>query len=301
MDMVKANTIRMLRQMRPDDIISVVAFSDQAEVLVPAMHSPDLKHTEAQISLLQTGGSTEILHGSECGLNEVRRHLNPKKINHLLLLTDGHTYGDEEACYQLAREAANQGIGISGLGLGDKWNDEFLDRLASISGGSSIYISAPKDLHRYMEEKFNNLLRVFAENLTLEFECDKDVELRDAFRLSPEAGPLPKKSPIRIGNLLSTKPLNVIFEFLIKSSLEETKEVSLAKGRLTMEISSQLVPIERLYFNFSRPIGDDFLMNPLTQPFCRRCRSYLYTVCKKKLVRKSQMERLRRQPDTSNI
>jgi len=262
MDMVKANAIRMLRQMKPDDTISVVAFSDQAEVLVSAVHSPDLSRTEARISLLQPRGSTELLHGLECGLNEVRRHLNPKNINHLILLTDGHTYGDEEACYQLAREAADQGIGISGLGLGDKWNDEFLDKLASISGGSSMYISAPKDLHRYMEEKFSNLVKIFAENLTLEFEYDENVELRYAFRLAPEAGPLPIESPMRMGRVLSTKALNIIFEFLIKYAPGQGKEVSLAKGRLTMEIPSQLVPIERFNINFSRPIGG----NPSYEP-----------------------------------
>jgi Ca-activated chloride channel family protein len=262
MDMVKANAIRILRQMTPGDFISVVTFSDQAEVLIPAVHPIDISRIEARISLLQTGGSTELLNGLNCGLGEIRRHLNPKNINHLILLTDGHTYGDEKDCYQLAEEAADQGIGISGLGLGDKWNDEFLDKLAGISGGSSMYISAPKDLHQYMEEKFSNLVMVCAENLTLEFECDERVKMRYAFRLAPEPGHLPNESPLRMGRVLSNKALHIVFEFLIRGPLEQGKEVSLAKGRLTMEIPSQVVPFERFYIDFKRPIGDNSYYEP---------------------------------------
>jgi Ca-activated chloride channel homolog len=262
MDMVKANAIRMLRQMKPADIISVIAFSDQAEVLVPASRSPDMGRIESKVSLLQPGGSTELLRGLESGINEVRRFLNPKYINHLILLTDGHTYGDEKACYQLASEAADQGIGISGLGLGEKWNDEFLDKLASMSGGSSMYVSAPKDLHRYMEEKFSTLIKTFAENLTLEYETDENVDLRYAFRLAPEPGRLPVDNSISLGRILSNKALNIIFEFLIKGATEPGKEVSLAKGRLLMEIPSRAIPTERLFIDFRRPIGDNSSYEP---------------------------------------
>ena len=36
MDMVKATAIQVLRNLRPQDILSVVAFSDRAEVIIPA-------------------------------------------------------------------------------------------------------------------------------------------------------------------------------------------------------------------------------------------------------------------------
>ena len=36
MDMVKATAIQLLRSLRPEDVFSVVAFSDHAEVIIPA-------------------------------------------------------------------------------------------------------------------------------------------------------------------------------------------------------------------------------------------------------------------------
>jgi len=37
-------------------------------------------------------------------------------------------------------KASEHGIGISGVGIGSEWNDNFLDELASITGGTSMYV-----------------------------------------------------------------------------------------------------------------------------------------------------------------
>jgi len=50
-DMVKANAVTLLRQMRPQDIISVVVFSDRAEVLIQSTRISDLNHIENRISM----------------------------------------------------------------------------------------------------------------------------------------------------------------------------------------------------------------------------------------------------------
>src|SRR6185436_17148865 len=99
---------------------------------------------EAKIQMMQPGGATEIYQGLEAGAKEVVRSLDPKRINHIILLTDGHTYGDEQQCLALASKLAERGIGISGLGIGKEWNDIFLDVLATRTGGSSAYIAEPQ-------------------------------------------------------------------------------------------------------------------------------------------------------------
>ncbi len=202
MDMVKANAIQMLRQMRPKDLISIVAFSDRAEVVVNSTHPTDISKIESRISMLQPGGSTEIYQGLEAGIEQLRRSLSQAYINHLILLTDGRTYGDEADCLRLAEEVANEGIGISGLGIGHEWNDAFLDNLASRNGGSSMYISAPRDLRKYLEQKFSNLEKVYAEKVVLELKQNDNVELRYTFRLQPESGQLTTQGPIRVGNIV---------------------------------------------------------------------------------------------------
>ena len=129
MDMVKATAIQVLRNLRPQDILSVVTFSDRAEVIIPAAYHQDKTRLEAKIQMIQPSGATEIYQGLEAGVKEVMRSLDGKRINHIILLTDGHTYGDEQQCLALASKLAEHGIGISGMGIGQEWNDIFLDVL----------------------------------------------------------------------------------------------------------------------------------------------------------------------------
>jgi len=53
MDVVKASAIQVLRNLRPQDILSVVAFSDRAEVIIPASYQQDRPRLEAKVQMIQ--------------------------------------------------------------------------------------------------------------------------------------------------------------------------------------------------------------------------------------------------------
>lgn len=262
MDMVKTNAINLLRQLRPNDAISVVSFSDRAEVIIPATQNIDLHKMEAKISLIQAGGSTEIYQGMQAGVREMRRFLSSTRINHLILLTDGRTYGDEEACIQLAEQLSLEGITITGLGIGHEWNDKFMDKMTSLSGGTSMYISSPKELSRFFEQKLNNIAKVYAEHVTLDLEFGDNVELNYAFRLQPELGPLPTENQIALGSILYSKSSSVVLEFLVKQSSEPTAGLTMARGRILMDIPNRKIPTTRIMVNLARPVSEQPMMQP---------------------------------------
>ena len=49
MDILKATAIHVLRNLRPQDILSVVTFSDRAEAIIPASYHQDKSRSEARI------------------------------------------------------------------------------------------------------------------------------------------------------------------------------------------------------------------------------------------------------------
>jgi Ca-activated chloride channel family protein len=248
MDMVKQAAIELLRQARPEDRLSVVVFSDRAETLLGSERPPDRAKIETDIRMIRTGGGTEILRGLEAAFFEVRRSLSKGRINHIVLLTDGQTYGDEEACLDLAEKSALQGIGISGLGIGSEWNDVFLDKLATRTGGSSAYISRASDIVDFLKEKFSSLEQIFATQVSLDLQLGPDVELLYAFRLEPEASPLPLQNPVFIGNIPREKKLSVLLEFLIPPT-EITDDVfTVAGGSVALDIPSQSIGKSTLPF-----------------------------------------------------
>jgi len=240
LDVVKATAAQLLRRMRPQDIFSVISFNDRAEVIVVASRQLNLHRAENKVQMLLASGGTEILRGLESALDEVRRYSGKGMVNHVILLTDGRTYGDEQACYNLAQQAAQDGIGISGLGIGSNWNDVFLDQLATLTGGNSMYVSHPQDIERLLNEKFSHLSHSFAENVLLHLEETPKAQINYAFRLQPEVGPLAIGAEMQVGPILHNTPLSVILEMQIFGAKSDGEVLDLLRGRV--EIISALLP-----------------------------------------------------------
>jgi len=254
MDIVKATAKNLVRHLRPIDYLSIVAYSDRAEVIVPAVRiSTGIERIESQISMLQTGGGTEIFRGLEAGFEEITRFIRPNFVNHLILITDGHTYGDEVECLSLADRAREAGITISGLGIGNEWNDKFLDNLTGKTGGNSTYVADPRDIKRFMELKFNGLNQVFAENTTLNLKLSPDVEIHYAFRLSPEPVKFPTEMPLNLGSIQSDSGLTIVFELFVKKIPSQSSMV-LMDGILRYEIPSRFIPSTRTPISITRPV-----------------------------------------------
>lgn len=262
MDTVKASAIELVRQLNPEDTLSVVTFSDRAEVMVPAGRRIDRTTIETLIQMIQTGGGTELYHGLEAGFQEALVNYNVHSINHIILLTDGRTYGDEADCERVSWQAARKGISISCLGIGEEWNDAFLDQLAARTGGSCHYVSKPSDIQGYLKEKFFNLGRVYAERTTLSFTSTPGVELRYAFRLAPEAGPLFTRSPIHLGNLFLGNNLSIVLEFKIPPVPATVNEVVLVEGVISCQIPSQSEGLTEIKLSLSRPVENNPDLRP---------------------------------------
>ncbi len=262
MDVVKSAAIQLLRSLRPQDIFSVVTFSDKAEVLIPSAYQSERNKQEAGIQMMQASGATEIFQGLEAGLREVRRGVDPSRVNHVILLTDGHTYGDEPACLQLAEEAAALNIGISGIGVGNEWNDIFLDALCGRTGGNSAYISKPQDIQKVLIEKFKALANVFADEVVLDFAPREGVDLKYAFRLQPEGGAIAVDTALRLGPILQDVALHVLFEFVIQPAALKNSTVEFLNGNLKISLSGRPLPTPPIRLRLTRDVQTE----PATEP-----------------------------------
>ena len=236
MDMVKSTAIELARQMRQNDILSLVTFNDRAEILISGGTSDDYNRISSSIRMIVTRGGTEIFQGLEAGYNLASKYRKKGFLNHVILLTDGHTYGDEAKCLELANQAAFHGIGITTLGIGTRWNDEFLDTIASRTGGASAYIRDPDQIRVFLHDLFTGISKSYADNLAYQFETSPKIDLKYAFRLQPEATPLEINSPLKIGNIPTNGSCSLILEFLVHELPADVKFINLTKGRLSAEI-----------------------------------------------------------------
>jgi Ca-activated chloride channel family protein len=236
MDTLKATAIELVRQLRSRDIINIVSFNDKAQVVVSGGMHLDRSKIETSIRMLKTGGGTEIYQGLKTGYSEMLRTKRSDCIDHLILVTDGHTYGDEAACLEIAREAQIQQIGISSLGIGNKWNDEFLDNLTSLTGGTSFYVKKTDDIRRFLTEKVFGLGQSYASQVVFTHEKITDIDIRYAFRLQPEPAPLETGARMILGSIPREDKLLVLLEFYLHGVPTGMAELILADGRLSFSV-----------------------------------------------------------------
>jgi Ca-activated chloride channel family protein len=220
LEKVKVAAHQIVDGLNSNDILSVVTFSDRAEVIIPATPVRDKLALKARISMFGASGGTEIFHGLSAGVQQNRQFLGPKLVNHIIMLTDGRTFGDQDQCLELAQQAAKEGIGISAMGLGDEWNDQFLDELAAKTGGTSEYISTAGAVVRFLNDRVRGLANAFAERMQMTVAPESDVKLELAFRLNPSPQPLDfEAGELQLGNLQFERSLTVLLQLQIPNGL----------------------------------------------------------------------------------
>jgi Ca-activated chloride channel family protein len=236
LDAVKQTSIDLLHKLQPNDIFSLVKFNDFAELLIAPVVVSDLRHAEMKIQLLQAGGGTEIFKGLELGFKQVSTNLSPQRVNHIILITDGRTYGDEDNCKQLAQQAADLGIGISALGIGAEWNDQFLDHLTSSTGGICKFIPDGGDIGGSILDEISRLSSSLTEQLSYQFNIPNYIELCSVYRLQPDASPLEPVSPLVLGCMPRQGIMSLMFEFIITNIPSDQNSLTLASGFINYEI-----------------------------------------------------------------
>lgn len=220
LEKVKIAAHQIIDNLTADDILSVISFNDRAEVIIPATPVQNKAALKARISMMAAAGGTEIFKGLQAGIEQNRKYRAPKLVNHVIMLTDGNTFGDQDPSIVLARSAAEEGIGISAMGLGQEWNDEFLDELASVTGGTCSYIESAGAVVRFLNEKVRNLSDAFAERMRVSVAPDPDVKLESAFKLTPHPQPLTiEEGFIQLGSLQPNRPISVLFQFQMPANM----------------------------------------------------------------------------------
>lgn len=235
---VKNAVSMIVERVGPDDIISVIAFSDRAQLIRPASPLKSKAILVSQINEIRAAGGTEIYQGLEAGLAEIRRSNLGSFNNHMILFTDGHTYGDARECMELARDAAVMGIDISAFGIGSDWNDTFLDKLVAMSGSQSVYVENPSQVVGHLQERIRELGVVYASSLRLISDFPPGIALLSAFKVAPYAQHLaPNGSEIRLGSVEAESALAVLLEFEIE--IQETEKKFRLPLRFVADISSK--------------------------------------------------------------
>jgi Ca-activated chloride channel family protein len=172
-------------QLTPEDIVSLVIFDDTASVVFASQRAADKQVLKSAVDRIRDGGGTHISFGMSKGLTELDKQLGPNRVNRMILLTDGETFGDEKNCIALAERAGTAGIPIHAFGLGEDWIEALLDAIADASGGTSDYIDRPEKIATAFQRTVKAVQSAVVQNASLVLRLTSGAAPRAIWRVTP--------------------------------------------------------------------------------------------------------------------
>lgn len=194
MQHAKQGAIDMISYLDEADIVSVVIFADQAQILVPAQRLVNKQAVIRSIQSIRAGGSTALHDGISLGRREVAKNATSGYLNRIVLLSDGLANvgpRTDRELFGLAENFMGDNMHCSAIGVGLDFNEKLLSGLAEFSGGNYYYARNGDDLPEIFEREVKRSTTVVAKDIRIK------VIAANGSRMAGVIGPATEQS-IRI-------------------------------------------------------------------------------------------------------
>ena len=229
--------INALDLLKPTDIVSIIAYDTDVSVLVT-----DKEQVVGVIRGIQANGNTALFGGVSKGAAEVRKFLDDKHVNRIILLSDGLANVGPSSPGELGdlgTSLKKENISVSTLGLGSGYNEDLMVNLAGKSGGNHQFIENAAELASIFRREFDEALSVVAQEIDLKIEIPEGIR---PVRVLGNAADINGQSVVtRLAQVYSDQQKHVVIEVEIPASMaieatdgnDEIKPVTLAKVAVT--------------------------------------------------------------------
>jgi Ca-activated chloride channel family protein len=180
---------QLIERLGPDDLLSVVAFDDQAHILASARPPSAAAELQQAVGrLAEVGGGGTALGR---GLEAIRQKLlaepeDPPRTRKLVILTDGEDQVPGLALAEASYAGRDYGIPIVAFGTGE-CKVAFLTELAKMTlGGSFNHIRNEAEAEQLFHQVVTGQKNVQATNVALKLWLSPEMYLRELYRTRPE-------------------------------------------------------------------------------------------------------------------
>ena len=176
LELVKHSLRLLCSQLGANDSLAIVAFSNEARMVLPMTPVVDRGVIEAAIYGLQPNGGTNAEAGLRMGYEVSSAALSSKATSRVVLLSDGVAnigQTDQDRINADVKRQRDKGIYLNTIGVGmGNHNDHFLEQLANKGDGLCNYIDTAVEAHRALVENFTGAFEPIARDVKLQVEFD---------------------------------------------------------------------------------------------------------------------------------
>lgn len=221
----------LVRKLGTDDLVSVVACSDDVEVVAWPGAGREHDHLTERIRWITSGGMTNLITGWLRGRELVAENQTEEGVNRVLLFTDGRTslgVTEPQRLIGLVGSAAESGITTTTIGFGGDCDQDLLRAVALAGRGGAYYIEEVDQATNVFEKELQGLLSMSARNVRVLVRPGAGAE---SIRV---VHPYPSYSEddtltIEAGDLYLREPRQVLLQVLLGPESEESERVDVAE------------------------------------------------------------------------
>lgn len=221
MAQVKEAAKALVRRLGADDRLAIVAYSTEAEVLLPSSAPTNQDRIFHIIDAMAPVGATNMSEGLDLGRAEVVKNLSEKGVNRILLLSDGKAnmgIRDAGQLSQLARSYAASGVTITTLGVGTDFNEDLMVELARSGQGNFHFIQEASQMVGVFARETTGLITAVARDVDLVVEPRPGVTVDRVYGYTESReGDLVS---IPVGTMASGEERKVVLRFRFSAAAE---------------------------------------------------------------------------------
>jgi Ca-activated chloride channel homolog len=178
---VREGLLRMLDDLQPEDRVSIVAFSDEAEILAERVAGDATAELTLAIDAIHASGKTNIYDGLRTGYELVAVESEAGRQSRVVLLSDGEaTSGITSTAKIVAMSAGFNDIGhtLATIGVGAEFDPVLMRELSESGGGAFYYLEDPAAVQEVFEQEVTTFLVPLARDLRIDVDIDAGWTLR---------------------------------------------------------------------------------------------------------------------------
>ena len=217
-EQAKAAIVRLIGTMRDDDQIAFIRYSDTHDTVQPLARLGDVRQNLLRkIRELNADGGTMIAPALEEG-KRVLAEAKRDRVRRIVLASDGLD-GTRVQSERFAREAFDDGITVSSLGIGLDFDEKYMGGVASSGHGNFAFVKDGPSLTSFLQQELVEASTTTIANATVTLHVPEGMRFVEA--TGADATSNGDEVTLKLGSLFAGDSRRVVCEFEARAHADE--------------------------------------------------------------------------------
>ncbi|MBS9780117.1 MAG: VWA domain-containing protein [Moraxellaceae bacterium] len=174
LDLAKSSLKMLTKFLRKQDTISLVTYSGNSKVALPATNGAEKAKILSAIDGLTAEGSTNGEGAIKMAYNQAQKNFKKEGINRILMMTDGDFnvgVSDTKEMLEIIKRNRDKGISLSTFGFGSgNYNEYMMEQVADNGNGNYSYIDSLSEAKKALVDEMSSTFNTVAKDVKVQVE-----------------------------------------------------------------------------------------------------------------------------------